>query len=231
MKTIAILVLNYCLLVTAPAYAALSLDQGYASNKPYISMSPEEADDIRNFMEKWESAVARDIGVNAELTNKKTSGGEDRARMFLNKKKYYIWAQQYQVNKLLASKEKNTVEKGSNIKNNGVCELYVHDDEMIKVASFRVNLSEHNYCSSIYGLGAAKGQDALLMTIGYLLESVKPVQKVDADVKNEKKMTILLKVSEKNGKVFITQDDNCLGNPNEIRDILSARKALRQCAK
>ncbi|STQ89902.1 hypothetical protein [Iodobacter fluviatilis] len=231
MKNIAFLVFNYCLLVTAPVYAALSLDQGYAINKPYVSMSPEEADDIRNFMESWENAVVRDIGANAELSGKIKSGGENRARMFLNKKKYYIWAQQYQVNKLLSSKEKNASEKGMNIHNNGVCDLYVHDDEMIKVASFRVNLPEYHYCNGIYGLGAVKGQDALLMTIAYVLENIKAVQKVDVDASNVKKMTILLKFHERNGKVFITQDDSCLGNPNKTGDILSARKALQQCAK
>jgi hypothetical protein len=40
---------------------------------------------------------------------------------------------------------------------------------------------------------------------------------------------VLLKLNEQDGKVVIQQDDTCLGNPNQLKDVSAARKALSAC--
>lgn len=71
--------------------------------------------------------------------------------------------------------------------------------------------------------------DSFLITLSYLdsAEYVDPKSMPD-----EYPTTVLLRLKEESpGKLTITQDDSCLGNPNRIASIAAARKRLEQCAK
>jgi hypothetical protein len=40
---------------------------------------------------------------------------------------------------------------------------------------------------------------------------------------------VLVRFVNTDGKLTLTQDDRCLGNPNKYKDIPAARKALARC--
>lgn len=74
-----------------------------------------------------------------------------------------------------------------------------------------------------------KGQDAFLYSLSYYLTD-KPLAKKPQDIGDGwRYMTVLLKLHGQDGKVVVEQDDACLGNPNGLKDLASARKALSAC--
>lgn len=82
--------------------------------------------------------------------------------------------------------------------------------------------------NSIQAMAVAKiVPDAMLITLGYI-DSAAP-----ADPRNpapEFNTTLLVRFHSENGKLIVEQDDSCLGNPNRLKTIAAARKALVKCA-
>lgn len=68
--------------------------------------------------------------------------------------------------------------------------------------------------------------DAMLVTLSYI-DSAAP-----ADPRNELiefYTTVLMRFRDDNGTLVVEQDDRCLGNPNKLKTIVAARKALKKC--
>ncbi len=111
--------------------------------------------------------------------------------------------------------------------------LYVQDKDLNKAASLKIALPENNFgtwCNGVDGLGAAgKGRDGVIVALSYYLTGKAPAKKVQDIGQGWRYMTVLIRWREENGKLILTQDDSCLGNPNKIKDIPSARKALDKC--
>lgn len=85
-------------------------------------------------------------------------------------------------------------------------------------------------CNTLLAVAPAKAvSDALLFTLGYS-DSAEPASKHEEDYHPLFKTTVLTRFStDPAGKLQVTQDDECLGNPNTYSTIGSARKALKQC--
>lgn len=114
----------------------------------------------------------------------------------------------------------------------GICAVFVYDDKLKQVAKHDVKLNEANgrtWCNGVNALARVKGRDALLFSISYYLTD-KPLAQRAQDIGDGwRYMTVLLKLREQDGRVLIEQDDDCLGNPNQYKDMGSARKALAAC--
>lgn len=85
-------------------------------------------------------------------------------------------------------------------------------------------------CIDIKAMAIAKSvPDGILITATYIDSSF---MASPGNMPDEYQTTILLILKEESpGKLSITQDDSCLGNPNRIASIAAARKRLEQCAK
>ncbi|WP_374319186.1 hypothetical protein [Aquabacterium sp.] len=155
-------------------------------------------------------------------------------RMLWNDKVYYVAGAQ------IVSREQNAArdaalarsKRSVPIPGGGVCALFVYDKDLKQVAKHEVKLNEangHTWCNGARALARVKGQDALLFSISYYLTD-KPVATKSQDIGGGwRYMTVLLRLREREGRVLIEQDDACLGNPNKIQDLSSARKALVAC--
>lgn len=155
-------------------------------------------------------------------------------RMLWNEQTFYVAGAQYR------SKEQNAVRDAALARNShsgpiaggGICALFVYDKNLKQVAKHDVKLNEangHTWCNGALALGRAKGQDALLFSVSYYLTD-KPLAKQAKDIGDGwRYMTVLLKLRNDDGKVVIEQDDSCLGNPNQLKELALARKALAAC--
>lgn len=82
--------------------------------------------------------------------------------------------------------------------------------------------------NSIQAMAVAKTvPDAMLITLGYI-DSAAPAD--PREVAPEFNTTLLVRFHSENGKLIVEQDDRCLGNPNRLKTIAAARKALVKCA-
>jgi hypothetical protein len=156
-------------------------------------------------------------------------------RMRWNDRTFYIAGSQYR------SREQNEAGDAALAKNKhsgpiaggGICALFIYDENLKQAAKHDIKLTEANgrtWCNGVLALARAKGQDALLFSLSYYLTD-KPLAKKAQDIGDGwRYMTVLLKLSEKDGKVVIDQDDSCLGNPNQLKDVAMARKALSACS-
>lgn len=114
----------------------------------------------------------------------------------------------------------------------GICAVFFYDDQLRQVAKHDVKLDEANgrtWCNGVNALASVKGQDALLFSISYYLTD-KSVAKRGPDIGDDwRRMTVLLRLRDQDGRILIEQDDACLGNPNSYNDVGAARKALMAC--
>lgn len=85
-------------------------------------------------------------------------------------------------------------------------------------------------CHVVSAVASAKVvPNALLITLKYI-DSAESISKYGKDQQNFYTSTSLLRFSkDEQGKVKVTQDQSCLGNPNRITSIAAARKALVAC--
>lgn len=102
----------------------------------------------------------------------------------------------------------------------------------IDIARSEALLKGKPFCYQVLAMSAPQNiPDSMLITLTYI-DSAAP-----ADPHSDPKefpMTVLLHFKRENdGKLNITQDDRCLGNPNHYATIASARKALasEQCKR
>lgn len=84
-------------------------------------------------------------------------------------------------------------------------------------------------CDNVLAVAPAKEvSDALLFTLGYSDSAAPREGKYDPP---EFRTTILVLLREIEGRLQVIQEDSCLGNPNMVRSIAAARKALKACYK
>jgi hypothetical protein len=155
-------------------------------------------------------------------------------RMLWGGRTFYIAGVQYHSKEEAANIQKEVATKRSTgpTPGGGICTLFIYDEHLKQTAKHDVKLIEangHTWCNGMRALARVKGQDALLLSISYYLTD-KPLAKKASEIGDGwRYMTVLLKLREQDGRVTIEQDDSCLGNPNQIRDVALARKALVAC--
>lgn len=118
-----------------------------------------------------------------------------------------------------------------------VCHLFMFNGQSLKLENVtRLNITRDKrvlqglpMCLSVQAMAVAKAvPDAMLITLGYI-DSAEPANK-NSDPP-EFYTTLLLRFKDNDGKLKIEQDDRCLGNPNQYKTIVEARKVLTQCAR
>ncbi|MDE1714957.1 hypothetical protein PWG14_20930 (plasmid) [Chromobacterium amazonense] len=243
MNIIAKLLLSASILTIAnSAWAELMLDTKYfGTNKNYNQLDWDEAKPINAFMHNQKENIKKDLIKSGEVFDDPSReppiswGGVGHAHAVFNNKDYYIRAFDYQNSKQTQENRQSTIEKreGIAVPGGGVCMLYVQDKDLNKAASLKIALPENNFgtwCNGVDGLGAAgKGRDGVIVALSYYLTGKAPAKKAQDIGQGWRYMTVLIRWREENGKLILTQDDSCLGNPNKIKDIPSARKALDKC--
>ncbi len=234
-KTLASVVLLMFVDVT---YADLTIDKKYDGAKQNIDkMSWDEQVALDGFFKRWDKHLLQAIADdNSGVAPNHTSDGLNSGHILWNGKNYYAWAvhywsaaQDHEYDAAIANKRKSVALPGG-----GVCALYVHDQNLNKLASLKIDLPENNHgtwCNGIDGMGGAgKTVDGVLVSLSYYLAGKKPAQRAEDIGKGWRYMTVLIRFEEQNGKLVLKQDDSCFGNPNQITDIPSARKALARCS-
>lgn len=246
MSTIARLLLS-TILLSAPAisHAELTLDTKYLGLSQNFNDIPSsnraDYDRVVLLWKKQDKLITTDLLESGEILNDPeiTSpirwGGYGNAHAVFNSKDYYVRAFYYQTANQYREYELSKKEKRKSvaIPGGGACMLYVQDKDLNKAGSLKIALPENNFgtwCNGVDGLGAAgKGRDGVIVALSYYLTDKAPAKKAQDIGQGWRYMTVLIRWREENGKLILTQDDSCLGNPNKIKDIPSARKALDKC--
>ena len=166
---------------------------------------------------------------------RKSYGTINFFRMLWGNRTFYVAGVQYTSREQAAEIHRSTVAGEPDAKTmagGGVCTLFIYDENLKQATKHDVKLNEangHTWCNGARALARVKGQDALLFSISYYLTD-KPLARQAKDIGDGwRYMTVLLKIREQDGKVIIEQDDACLGNPNQLKDLASARRALAAC--
>ena len=232
MNIIATTLFSAAMVVTTTAYAELALDTKYlGSDKEFSQLS--ETFQVSKFFESHEKQIKADLLASGETapTSMITWGAFGHAHAIFNGKDYYLRAFNYQT---AEQNRRNRADVHSKvIPGGGACVLYVNDKELNKVASLKISLPENNFgtwCNGVAGIGAAgKGRDGVLIPLSYYLTEDSPVKRAKDIGQGWRYMTVLVRFVNTDGKLTLTQDDRCLGNPNKYKDIPAARKALARC--
>ncbi|RKQ60317.1 hypothetical protein C8E02_1661 [Vogesella indigofera] len=220
------------------SHAELVLDTKYlGSDKELKELSSTLQ--VSNFFEGHEEKIEADLLARGEIAPASIPliswGCCGHAHAIFNGKDYYLRAFNYTVAAQRLEYEKSTVEKRKHrtLPGGGACVLYVNDKDLNKVAALKISLPENNYgtwCNGVDGIGSAgKGRDGVLIPISYYLTDNTPAKRPEEIGQGWRYMTVLIRFAEVDGKLSLTQDDRCLGNPNKYKEIPSARKALSRC--
>ncbi len=148
------------------------------------------------------------------------NGGTSFAFLF-NNKKYY--------SSVLGFEKKPSI----TLKNNDLNFLFIFnpDGSIAQYSPIRINKIKNVKGSAVFfisAMGLAKEiQDAILLSIDYMDEGL--INKNPHGNVPLFKTTLLFRFRENNsGSLEISQDDSCLGNPNNYKTIAQARQALRR---
>lgn len=226
------------LLCATLAHGEFVMDQKFNGAKHNVGevKSEEWKAVVEPFLKKWDKKILQGIAEdNDGITPSSATGGRDSAHIVWNGKHYYAWAVQYhsadqdkEIDKAISTKRKSVTLPGG-----GVCAVYVHDQDLNKLASLKIDLPENNHgtwCNGVYGLGGAgRSVDGVLVTLSYYLAGKTPAQRAQDIGKGWRYMTALIRFEEQDGKLMLKQDDSCLGNPNTYDTIPDSRKALSRC--
>jgi hypothetical protein len=118
-----------------------------------------------------------------------------------------------------------------------ICHFFMlnQDLTMAGVERLKINIGKEfegkSECIGIEAIALAKETpDAFLLIVGYKDSEVNLDAFPNAEVEaNKYRTSVLVHLSEQNGKLKLTQDDSCLGNPNKYDTIAKARAALKKC--
>lgn len=237
MNTIAKMLFSTAIITLATAsHAELVLDTKYLSSDKELKQL-ESTRAVSGFFTIHEEKIKTDLLTRGEIapTSLITWGGDGHAHAVFNGKDYYLRAFNYQTaeqdNEYVDSGRKKRKSKA--LPGGGACVLYVNDKDLNIVASLKVSLPENSFgtwCNSVQGIGSAgKGRDGVLIALTYYLTGTPPAKSRAEIGEGWRYMTVLVRFAETDGKLTLTQDDSCLGNPNPYKDIPSARKALARC--
>jgi len=237
MKPIAKVALSTLLFVTSiSAHADFTLDRKFGGTDTAIeTVRGSERVKALRLLDDWDKVLKNDISKDNNATMSDSAlvlGGYGMGHVTWNGRQYYVRAVVYQSAEQLREYGKKT-KPIATLPGGGICALYVHDLNLNKVTALKINLPENHHgtwCNNITGIGAAgKGREGVLVSLSYYLTEA-PLAKQPADIgKGWRYMTVLIRFAQQDGKLVLTQDDACFGNPNRLEDIPSARKALNQC--
>ena len=86
------------------------------------------------------------------------------------------------------------------------------------------------FCNAVLSIGTGnKKQNEMLVTVQYFPIDGKVAAKPGEIGGGWRRMTVLLRLQEKDGKVQMEQDDSCLRSPNTFESVPEARKRLKEC--
>lgn len=220
------------------AQAELIVDTKYnGANKSFKQLTSGEKRGLDSFVERWEKNTRQAIGEDNNGIVPDDLPARESGHILWNGRHYYGWAVQYhssaQVKEISAAISEKR--KRDTLPGGGICALYVFDQDLNKLASLNIDLPENNHgtwCNGTYGFGgSSKGVNGVLITLSYYLAGEKPAQRAKDIGDGWRKMTVLIRFEELDGRLVLKQDDTCLGNPNTFDAIPDARKALARCAK
>lgn len=220
---IAFFVLCVC---SASVHAEVSLDYKFPWTEQEVGFELKGVHSL-------EAAIRRDQ-INNGFEGQRFYETLNFFRMVWDDRAFYVAGVQYLSREEVASIKKTVASKTSSrpLPGGGVCAVFIYDEKLKQVAKHDVMLNEasgRTWCNGVRALARVKGQDALLFSISYYLTD-KPLAKRAQDIGDDwRYMTVLLKLREQDGQVLIDQDDSCLGNPNQYKEIAVARKALAAC--
>jgi hypothetical protein len=114
-----------------------------------------------------------------------------------------------------------------------VCHLFMMTEQgqiagigRIQIGRDKKLIQGKPFCYDIKAMTAPKEiEDTMLITLSYIDSAAQADPRSEPD---EFPMTVLMRFKqEPDGKLIITQDEQCLPNPNRIASIADARKALK----
>lgn len=118
-------------------------------------------------------------------------------------------------------------------KRNLVCHLFMLTEQgqiagigRIEIGRDKKLIQGKPFCYDIKAMTAPKEiEDSMLITLSYIDSAAQADPRSEPD---ELPMTVLMRFKQDtDGKLIITQDEQCLSNPNRIASIADARKVLK----
>lgn len=114
------------------------------------------------------------------------------------------------------------------------CHVLIFNDKFKEVGYHRIEVKEpfQFYCNAVPAMGVGDATNNLVLaTVQYFPIDRKPASTIAQLGQGWRRMTVALRLKlQEDGRVLITQEDGCFGNPNSIDTIADARRALRRCA-
>jgi hypothetical protein len=218
-------------LCSALARADVTLDDHFPwdEGKPKNSAQRRWAGPIQN-------AVSRDlIGDGYRPDDLRTGLDVQGFRMTWGSQLYFVAGAQYtskaqwtQIHESVRSKAKDS----PTLPGGGICSVFVYDRDLKPLARHDILFKEAGgrvYCNGANALARVKGEDALLFNVMYYLVDEPKAVTFSAIGDGWRRMSVLLRLRHDGDKVWIEQDDTCLGNPNRYDHIETARVALAAC--
>lgn len=225
-KTLDFLLLAFFLLSNPHVQAKIRLDNDFSA---IIGNSGSLESSIDALENTNRMNLLKDVG--SDFLRKKSI---NYFHMTFNGENYYIAPTHHQSkeeNERIAYAVKNKLDLPT-LPGGGICSLFIYNEKLNRVANYPISLREADgrvYCNGIKAVATASQPDALLMTVTYYLTDQERAKTRDQIGQNWRQMTVLLHLSKDNGRITVTQDDTCFGNPNSLRTIVLAKRALQQC--
>lgn len=115
------------------------------------------------------------------------------------------------------------------------CHVLIFNDQFEEVGYHRIEVKEpyQFFCNAVPAIGVGDAANNLvLVTVQYFPIDRKHASTIAEVGQGWSRMTVALRLKlQEDGRVRITQEDDCLGNPNRIDTIPDARRRLKQCAQ
>ncbi|MFY7913934.1 MAG: hypothetical protein ACOVPA_04635 [Rubrivivax sp.] len=112
------------------------------------------------------------------------------------------------------------------------CHVFLFDSNFKEVAYQRIDVREPGpiFCDVVLSIGVVdRASNELLLTFAYSQLDFAPADKRSHGISSSVDMTVRMRLREDGGRVHFEQDDRCLGNPNRIEDVPTARAVLKRC--
>lgn len=114
------------------------------------------------------------------------------------------------------------------------CHVLIFNDKFEEVGYHRIEVKEpyQFFCNTVPAIGVGDAANNLvLVMVQYFPIDRKHASTIAEVGQGWNRMTVALRLKlQEDGRVRITQEDGCLGNPNRIDTIPDARRQLRRCA-
>lgn len=114
------------------------------------------------------------------------------------------------------------------------CHILVFNDQFEEVGYHRIEVKEpyQFFCNAVPAIGVADAKNNLILaTVQYFPIDRKLASKVSEIGDGWNRMTVALRLKrQEDGRVWIEQEDACLGNPNRIETVPDAKRKLKGCA-